>query len=214
MLASLLSSLSQFALDIISSLDYGGIVAVMAIENVFPPIPSEVVMPFAGYLVAQGQFNLVIAILMGTLGSVIGAIFWYLFGLWGNELIIRNFFRKFGKYLFVSENDLDKSLEYFKGRGELIIFTGRLIPIIRSLISIPAGLAKMSWSKFLLFTTLGTSIWTVILTIAGKILGENWEIVGGWLKKYEYFVLTVLTIAGLLLIYTKYRTSRKDNLPS
>ncbi|OQX51408.1 hypothetical protein B5M47_00965 [candidate division CPR3 bacterium 4484_211] len=204
MIPALLSLISQFALNIISALGYPGIVAIMALENVFPPIPSEVVMPFAGFLATQGKFNLIIAILMGTLGSVLGAIFWYAFGAWGNEIIVRNFFRKFGRYLFLSESDLDKALEQFKKRGELIIFTGRLIPIIRSLISIPAGLSQMNWGKFLFFTTLGTGIWTAALTIAGKLLGENWELVGGWLEKYENLVLAIIIIASFFFLYHKY----------
>lgn len=190
---------------------YVGIVAIMALENVFPPIPSEVVMPFAGFLAAQGEFNLFWAVIAGTLGSILGAVFWYLFGLWGNELIVRNFFRKFGKYLFLSEKDLDNSLAIFAGRGELIIFVGRLIPIVRSLISIPAGISKMKWTTFLLFTTLGTAIWTAILTVAGKLLGENWQSVGGWLKNYEHLVLFIL--AGIFAAIVYYNYLKRKNKP-
>ena len=169
-------------------------------------------MPFAGFLVTQGRFNLIIAILMGILGSLLGAVFWYLFGLWGGEIVIRGFFRKFGKYLFLSEKDLDKTLAYFEKRGELIIFTGRLIPIVRSLISIPAGLSKMAWGKFLFFTALGTGIWTAILTIAGKLLGENWEMVGGWLEKYENAVLFILGMGVVVFVYIRMRGRKKKNV--
>lgn len=211
MLAKVVQQLSQFALETISTLGYPGIVAVMALENVFPPIPSEVVMPFAGFLVTEGRFQLFTAIVMGTIGSLLGAVFWYLFGAWGNEIVVRNFLRHYGKFLFISENDLDRALEYFEKRGEIIIFTGRLIPIIRSLISIPAGLSRMEWKKFLFFTTLGTSIWTTILTVAGKILGENWPRVGEWLEKYEHLVLGLLVTGLAYFIYHQFRVRKRPS---
>ena len=198
LLHKILTTIASLITTIITTLDYPGIILITIIENVFPPIPSEAVLPFAGYLAARGNFCLFGVVLSGTLGSVLGALILYAFGYYGNEKIVRRFIRKFGKWLVVSEKDLDKSEAWFKKYGPPAVFIARVIPIIRSIISIPAGFAKMPMGTFLFYTTFGTALWSFILAYAGFLLGENWELVGKYLEKYQ---LAALVIIGVICIY-------------
>ena len=187
----------------ITGIGYPGITVVMFTENVYPPIPSELVMPFAGFLVARGEFSFVGIVVAGVIGSVLGALALYYIGVWANELLIRNFIRRYGRFFLLSENDLNRALSFFSKYGEAVIFFGRLIPIIRSLISIPAGMNRMPLAKFLLFTALGSSIWTGVLAYAGVVLGENWEAVLDIVDQYQDITLVVL--AALVVIFVALR---------
>lgn len=202
-MAEILDQIRIWIEQIISAMGYPGITFVMLVENLFPPIPSEVVMPFAGFLVVDGRFSLPGIILAGTLGSVLGALVIYYIGLWSNERVVRRFIRRWGKYFLLSEDDLDRALNVFDRYGEIIIFVGRLIPIIRSLISLPAGMQRMSMPKFLLFTTLGTAIWSGILGYAGVLLGENWEEILDIVDRYEKATAVVLIV--LVVVFVGYR---------
>jgi len=214
-MAGLLEQVRAGIEQIISALGYWGIILVMALENLFPPIPSELVMPFAGFLVVcqeqpeissacQGSsFTLWGVILAGMVGSVLGAIILYYFGYFANEALIRTFIRRFGRFLFVSEADLDKALTYFNHYGDSVIFFGRLVPLVRSLISIPAGMAGMPLPRFLFFTALGTALWSGLLATAGYFLGQNWEQVLGWVEVYQNIFLGILGVALVGLIFVK-----------
>jgi membrane protein DedA with SNARE-associated domain len=191
--------------SMITSLGYVGIALVMLAENLFPPIPSELVMPFAGFLVAQGKMDLTAVIASGTIGSVLGAVILYYLGVWADEAIVRKFVRRWGKWLTVSEGELDRALAFFGRFGEAVVFFGRLIPIIRSLISVPAGMKRMPIAKFLLFTTIGTILWNVTLTLAGVWLGANWEDVLGFLKTYQDLTLAVIVGAIVLFVIARVR---------
>jgi membrane protein DedA with SNARE-associated domain len=194
-MADLLNQLSIIIREIINGLGYPGISIVMLAENLFPPIPSELVMPFAGFLVAEGRMGFLPVIIAGTIGALLGATALYYLGVWLDEPVIRRFVRRFGRYFLISEEDLDRALAFFARYGQAVIFFGRLIPIIRSLISIPAGMNRMPLGTFLLFTTLGTTIWNLILTGGGWWLGENWEAIVGYVKQYEKVILVVLIVA-------------------
>lgn len=214
-MAGLLEQVRAAIEYIISALGYWGIVLVMALENVFPPIPSELVMPFAGFLVVcqeqpeissacqRSSFTLWGVILAGTVGSILGAIILYYFGYFANEAWIRTFIRRFGRFLWVSEADLDKALNYFNRYGDSVIFFGRLVPLVRSLISIPAGMAGMPLPRFLFFTALGTAVWSGLLATAGYLLGQNWEKVLGWVEIYQNVFLGIVGVALLGLIFVK-----------
>jgi membrane protein DedA with SNARE-associated domain len=195
--------------QIILLLGYPGIALVMLVENLFPPIPSELVMPFAGFLAADGKLNLVAAIVAGTIGSVTGALILYYLGWWANEPIIRRFMRRYGRYVFMPESDLDRALSFFDRYGQSIVFFGRLIPIVRSLISVPAGMHRMPLSKFLLFTTLGSSIWTTVLTLAGLFLGANWERILDFTKQYERLTLVIIAIVAIIFVVVQVRRMRR-----
>ena len=179
---------------IISAIGYPGIFLIMLVENLFPPIPSEFVMPFAGFVAGRGDMNIGFVILAGTLGSVVGAVALYYVGLYAGEPLLRAFLRRWGRVWMLSEQDLDRSLEFFTRRGSTMVLVGRCIPIVRSLISIPAGMARMNMIQFLILTTIGAAAWTSLLAVAGLLLGANWEDVLLWLKQYERIVLVVLAL--------------------
>jgi membrane protein DedA with SNARE-associated domain len=197
----LIGKLGDTIQGIIQAFGYIGIIVVMAAENIFPPIPSELVMPFAGFMARERTFNIWLVILSGMAGSVLGAILLYYLGAWANETVIRRFLRRWGRYAFVSEDDLDVSLRYFAKHGELVIFFGRLIPIVRSLISIPAGMNRMPLPKFLFYTMLGTTIWSAILTYMGWFLQGNWDLVAGYVEQYQRVVLLLVAIAVAVFLY-------------
>ena len=182
---------------IVLTLGYPGIALVMLIENLFPPIPSELVMPFAGFLAAQGKMDFTLVIISGTIGAVLGAIALYYFGMWADETIIRRFVRRWGKWFTISETELNIALTFFMRRGEAVVFFGRLIPLIRSLISIPAGMRRMNFGRFLLFTSIGTSLWNLALTLAGSVLGANWKYVLSFLGTYQNVTVAVLGLGVL-----------------
>jgi membrane protein DedA with SNARE-associated domain len=183
--------------QVITVLGLPGITLIMFAENVFPPIPSELVMPFAGFVVGQGKADFLSVWAAGTLGSVVGAVVLYYIGRWANEPIVRRFVRLFGRWFLLSEADLDRALRSFARHGEAIVFFGRLIPIVRSLISLPAGMQRMPMGRFLIFTTLGAGLWTAILTGVGVALGANWEQVLDIARRYEQ--MTVLMLAALVI---------------
>jgi membrane protein DedA with SNARE-associated domain len=194
---------------IMMALGYPGIFLIMLLECVFPPIPSEVIMPLAGFLVSQGEFNFWGVMLAGTLGSLVGALLLYWLGAWADEVILRKWVRKHGKWIQVSETDIDRAEKWFAKHGQSVIFFGRMIPIIRSLISIPAGMERMSMWKFILYTALGSIIWNFLLTYGGILLGENWEQIIGWLDIYQNVVLVILAILGVLFIIWLIARRRK-----
>jgi len=174
---------------------YGGIVALMALESSFFPFPSEVVMLPAGYLVSQGEMSLWICIALGIFGSLLGAWFNYFLAV----KLGRPFLVKHGKYFFLSEKKLDKMDEFFKKHGEISMFSGRLIPGVRQLISFPAGLARMNLFRFSLYTALGAGIWVTILTVVGYLYGEHMEVAKDHLKP-----IITYTLAGILVLITGY----------
>ncbi|MEF3274581.1 MAG: DedA family protein [Chloroflexus sp.] len=204
----ILEQLGLWIESIILAIGYPGITLVMLAENLFPPIPSELVMPFAGFLVGRGEMNLLLAISAGTLGSVLGAVVLYYIGLLAGEPLVRPFFRNYGRFFLLSEQDLDRALNAFTTHGDVIVLVGRVIPIIRSLISLPAGMNRMPMGRFLLFTTIGSAIWTSLLTIGGMFLGANWEFVIEIVDQYQKLVLVVLAIAVAVFVVQRLRGLR------
>lgn len=200
---------------IMMAMGYPGIFLVMFLECVFPPIPSEVIMPLAGFLVEQGEFSFWLVILSGTLGSLAGALLLYALGVWADEAILRRWVRKYGKWIQVTEKDIDRSMHWFDRFGQPVIFFGRMIPIVRSLISIPAGMDHMSMGKFLTFTTIGSVLWNLLLTYGGMLLGENWPKIIDWLDIYQNIVLGILVILALaVLVWLIYRIVKVRNTNS
>lgn len=200
-MGDLIGRLGETIQNIIETLGYIGIILVMAAENIFPPIPSELVMPLAGFMAREGTFNIWGVVLAGMLGSVIGALALYYFGAWANETVIRRFLRRWGRYALISERDLDVSLSYFSRYGEVVIFFGRLIPLVRSLISIPAGMERMPLPKFLFFTVLGTTLWSGFLAGMGWVLQANWELVLAYIDQYQRVVLGLIALAVVIFLY-------------
>jgi membrane protein DedA with SNARE-associated domain len=165
----MISDIVHAIIETVFALGYAGIVGLMFIESSFIPFPSELVMPPAGYLAAMGRMNVYAVVASGLLGSMLGALFNYYFAVWVGE----PFLRRYGRYFFVSGKALDKSEAFFRRHGEVSTFVGRLTPVVRQLISVPAGLARMNLGKFLAFTALGAGIWCAILTYIGWLLGRH-----------------------------------------
>ena len=198
---------NNWVLTLISSSGYTGLGFVMFLENVFPPIPSEIILPLAGSLTTKGDFSLAGITLVGMIGSVAGAWVFYGIGYFIDEKRVRLLIEKFGKWLLLSTNDLDRALNWFKKYGNWVVFFGRMIPMVRSLISIPAGLAKMNWVKFTLYSALGTTCWSFCLALAGKILGDNWQQVEVFLQKYD--TLVWITLGSFVLLFVIQKNCQK-----
>lgn len=182
----------KFIMNVIYSAGYAGIVALMFIENVFPPIPSEFIIPLAGYMVSKGQFAFVGVVIAGTLGSVLGALPLYYVGRKIKEKRIRKWTNRYGRWMAMTEDDVDRAQKWFDRYGGWTVFFCRLIPGIRSVISIPAGINKMSLPAFLLWSTAGMTLWTTILTTAGYLLRSNFERFDDYLDPFAYIVFGVL----------------------
>lgn len=182
------------------TLGYPGIAIVMFLESIFPPIPSEMLMPFAGFMASQGHFSFSGILLAGTAGSLLGALTLYYLGHYVGEPLIRTFIRRYGRYLLVAERDLNRSLDFFERYSESMVFLGRFIPLIRSLISLPAGMNRMPLSRFVLFTTLGSGLWNGLMGYIGVILGENWTQLLVFVKQYELFMLIALVVVIVLFV--------------
>ena len=206
-----MSQVSAWVLIIMEKFGYLGIIFAMFAENVFPPIPSELIMPAAGFAVARGDLNLILVILAGTLGSVLGALPLYYLGRLLNEDRLMIFTEKYGKYVFVKPSDIRSSSVWFDKHGSKAVFFGRMVPGIRSFISIPAGMSKMPILPFLAFTALGSSIWTSLLTVAGYYFGENYEVIETMLAPYSKGFL-LLAVVIIIAWFMKRRLMARRNI--
>ena len=171
-----------------------GVALLMLLENVFPPIPSEVIMPFAGYLAANGDLAFVAVVIAGTIGSVAGACLWYWIGSLATEPRMRRFVVRYGRWLTISENDLDRSLSWFRKHGGAAVFLGRMVPGVRTLISVPAGMTGMRMLPFLLYTSLGSLIWTTALTVSGYVLQAQFARVESLINPVTNVILLSLVV--------------------
>ena len=176
-------------------LGYTAIFAAMFLENLFPPIPSELIMPLGGFYVQQGQLDLVPVVFAGLLGTVLGAFPWYGIGRLINEERIEQWLKRHGRWIGISTEELARSRRWFSRYGTALVFWGRLIPGIRTLISVPAGIELMPLGPFLIWTTAGSLIWTLLLTLAGMVLGEGYSSVELWIEPVSKVVKVVLVIA-------------------
>ena len=183
--------------DLVSQLGYWGIFIMMFLESTFFPFPSEVAMIPAGYLASKGDMSLVIAIIVGTLGSLLGALFnYYLAKRYGRVGVLR-----FGKYFFFTEEKLIKMESFFVKHGSFSTFVSRLIPAVRQFISLPAGLANMPLGKFSLYTTLGAGIWATVLALLGYFIGENQILIKEYLHQIVVVILVLIFIASMIYIF-------------
>ena len=179
---------------------YGAIFAAMFLENLFPPIPSELIMPLGGFYVQQGRLALVPVVLAGLLGTVLGALPWYGIGRLVNERRIEAWLERYGRWIGISPSELQRSRRWFNRHGTALVFWGRLVPGIRTLISVPAGIEMMPLAPFLLWTTAGSLIWTLLLTVAGLVLGEGYSNVGVWMEPVARFVKVLMVLSGIALV--------------
>ena len=183
------------------NLAYFVICFAMFLENIIPPIPSEIIMPLGGYFVYQGNLNFYILVIFGLIGTVLGALPWYYLGRFLNEKKLASFVDSKGKFIGISSRDLNKSKLWFDKYGVSLVFWGRLIPGIRTLISVPAGIELMPLKKFLVWTSLGSLIWVVLLTFLGYILGENYKIIESYIDNFKVFIKPIFIIISAILIF-------------
>ena len=183
----------------------------MFLENLIPPIPSEIIMPLGGFFVYKGDLNFYILIIFGLIGTVIGALPWYFLGKLLNEKKLSNFIDRKGKFVGISLKDLDKSRLWFDKYGAQLVFWGRLIPGIRTLISVPAGIELMPINKFLIWTSLGSLIWVIFLTSAGYLFGENYEIIGFYIDNFKVILKPIFVILILFFLIRFLKKLRSNN---
>jgi membrane protein DedA with SNARE-associated domain len=184
--------LATYITAIIDKMGYVSVAFFMTLESMIFPVPSEAIMPFAGFLVAEGKFSFALVVLFSTIGSIIGSVLSYVAGYFGGK----PFVLKFGKYLLLNEHHLDTTEKYFNKYGEITIFVCRFIPIVRHLISIPAGVGKMNLIRFSVLTVIGAGMWNAFLTYVGMVLKQNWEEVMKYAKIIDIVVIVILV--GLL----------------
>lgn len=203
--------MQQFILHIIEQFGYFGVFFLILIENVFPPIPSEVILLISGFFSSYTSLSVFYMILASTLGSFLGAIILYYIGkIFNKERLKKIVNGRLGKILFLKENDIDKADEWFDNKGNKSVFFCRFVPIVRSLISIPAGMSEMPMGKFIIYTICGSMIWDTVLICLGYRLGSNWEYVLTILDKYQIIVIVILVIIFGYVIIKFYRKKRKS----
>jgi len=203
-LSEIFAAIGGFALSTISLLGYAGIFFLMMLESMIVPVPSEFVMPFAGFLVAQGTFSFLLVIIASTLGSITGSLIFYYIGKTGGHRLVE----KYGKYVLVDAEDIRKTEEWFQKRGDLTVFLARLIPVVRHLISFIAGIGKMNVKKFSFYTVVGAAIWNTILTYIGYMLGQHWKEVSQYLEQLD-IIIVILLIVGCLYFAYRHITRKK-----
>jgi membrane protein DedA with SNARE-associated domain len=183
---------------IVTSLGYAGVAMLAFLEHVFPPIPSEVILPLAGYVAASGKLDVVMVVVTGTFGSLAGATLWYVIGRRIGEERLRRWVADHGKWLTLGANDIDRSKDWFARRGKAAVLLGRLMPGVRTFVSLPAGFSGMSWPTFLAYSLTGTLLWTTALVYAGVALEQNFELVGTYINMATNVIFAIL---GAIMIY-------------
>ena len=212
----MLDSLATFVTDLVESLGYPGVALLVAVENVFPPIPSEVVLPLAGFVAGRGDASLIGMIIAATIGSVVGA--WALYGIAAaiGEARLHGFVVRFGRWFGLKEADLVRAEEWFDRRATTAVLLGRCIPLIRSIVSIPAGFRRMEPVRFTLLTALGSAVWNTALMVAGAILGDRWEEVGSVVGLLQAVVIIVIIALLAWFVWRRFvqpRLARRGDLP-
>lgn len=206
--------MQDFIISIMNQFGYFGIFFLIFIENVFPPIPSEVVLLFGGFMTTYTKLNIFLMIVFSTLGSVVGAIVLYYVGkILNKERLKKIVSGKIGKVLRLKASDIEKADHWFDTKGNKTVFFCRFIPVVRSLISIPAGMSEMAMGKFLLYTTVGSAIWNSVLLIVGNKVGENWESILGIMDQYSHivFILLIILFIAFLVYFFGFRNAKKKS---
>jgi len=181
---------------------YLGLFLLMLVENIFPPIPSELIMPLGGFAAARGDLHIVLVILAGTLGSLAGALFWYFIGRWVGAARLKRWAARHGRWLTLAPDEVDQATAWFTRHCGKAVFFGRLVPTVRTLISVPAGIAGMALFRFLLFSTLGTALWTGLLAGAGYLLGEEYRKVADYTNPVSNAIVALLALGYLYRVAT------------
>ena len=206
MITNLIDILANIVIQTISFIGYGGVFFLMLLESCGVPMPSEVIMPFSGFLVATGRMSFWLVVFLGAFGNLAGSLIAYWIGLKGGRPLAE----KYGKYILISTHDLDIADKWFKKRGQLTVFFGRLLPIVRTYISFPAGIAKMEIKKFSFYTFAGALPWGVLFTWLGVKTGQNWELIRQKLHSFDLAILIFIVFVIVLYIYRHLRNLKKQ----
>lgn len=201
MVADVLAKVADLVIKIISDSGYFGITSLMAIESACIPVPSEIIMPFAGFLTVSGKLSLWLVIVWGAVGNLIGSMIAYAVGAYGG----RPFIEKYGKYVLLGKDELDKSQRFFTKYGSVSVFFSRLLPIVRTFISLPAGLSRMPFIRFSVYTFIGSFLWSAFLAYIGVFLGENWQSIEVYFRKFDWLILVLIVGFLSLFIYKKIK---------
>ena len=212
-MTELMGRLADWVIEAIHTLGYLGVGVFVALENLVPPIPSELILPLAGFLAGQGRFSLPLVVAVATLGSTLGALVLYGLGRWLGEDRLRRFVAGPGRFLLLRERDLDQAAAWFQRHGGLAVFIGRLAPLVRSGISVPAGVERMPVWRFTIYTALGSGIWNGALVGLGWALGSQWPRVSQYAQWLSYTVLALLAAAIGWFVWRRRRQQRRQSSP-
>ena len=186
---------------------YVGVAAAMAIESACIPLPSEVILPMAGWMVSRGLFDFWLTAIAGTIGCVIGSSIAYGVGAYGGRPLLE----RYGRYVLINTHDIDTADNWFRKYGEGTAFFSRMLPVVRTFISLPAGVARMNFPRFILYTALGSLLWSIALVYVGRALGDHWNAVGAVLRQFDYVIVVLIVVLIALYIYRHVRT--RDTAP-
>ena len=194
--------MDDFVRTIMDTFGVFGIGFLMFLENIFPPIPSELIMPLAGYQATQGNMSIVAVIVSGTIGSLLGVIPWYYAGHYLGERRMKRLAARHGRWLTLSPEDVDQANQWFRRKGARAVLFGRLVPTVRTLISVPAGIAHMPMATFLIYSTIGGALWTALLAMLGFLLGQRYEMVEGYVGPVSNAIIVAIVVFYIYRVVT------------
>lgn len=192
----MLEHLANWIINTISSWGYFGILATMAIESALIPLPSEIIMPFSGYLASLGRFSLLGVATAGAVGNLLGSLLAYALGYWGNERVVRRLIRRWGRFVLITEDELDLAVRLLNKYKDGVVLGSRVVPGIRTVISLPCGMARLPLGRFIVLTFVGSFLWSFFLAWIGFVLGANWKTLGPWFHKLDA-VIVIFVVAAI-----------------
>ncbi len=207
----MLEQISSSIIHLIQSTGYLGIFILMTLESALIPIPSEITMPFAGFLAAQGSLSFTLVVFAGAIGNLMGSLIAYYIGYFLEENVILKNVKKYGKFVLISEHDLEKANKWFGKYGDRIVFLSRLLPAVRTFISLPAGIFEMNIWKFSIYTFIGSLIWSLFLTYIGFYFQSRWNVLEQYFRKFDFLILGVIVILVLLYLNHKLKIFKFKN---
>ncbi len=205
LLTNFIEAIRDFIITIIEQLGYAGVFAAMGLESAGVPLPSEVIMPFAGYVAWEGKLTLIGVTIAGTLGCLAGSLVLYYIGAYGGRPLLD----RYGKYVLIRKSELDRADRWFARHGEITVFVSRMLPIVRSFFSLPAGMTHMSVTRFSLYTTLGSFVWCLALAYVGVLLGPQWSHVVRFFRAFNIAVIIGIAVLVGYLVYNRKRITAR-----
>lgn len=196
--------------DAVAGASHPAIFVLMFLESALVPIPSEITMPFAGYLASQGKIGFWEVVFVGGTANLTGSLLVYWLGSWGQEYV-HQWIRKYGKFLLITVHEVETAERWFRSHGEIIAFTSRLLPVVRTFISLPAGMSRMDIRKFAGYTLAGSLIWSAFLAYVGLILGKNWHSIDIYFKKFQFLITAIILVMAVWYIWSKIKIIKKQN---